>query len=314
MAISFPENLDTLVNPSSTDTLDSPSHSGQHADVNDAVEALEAKVGVDDSAVTSSHDYKIGALELLATADGWIDANETWTYDSVDDPTGVFTVSADVTDKYSDGMRIKMTNGGNTIYGIITDVSESGGTTTIKFLHEINPADSEALNLMADSAITSPYYSTQKAPQGFPLDPSKWTVEKKSTNLATETTTLSATFYNVDGTNGQLSVPIGSWDLSWRAHGRIKVNTPSYQHYKATLTSTDGSVSNDNLTASFRAAPVAVASGYIGFSMGANDNVVLTSKTLYYLECARVGAQSVVSVGFDGTSVPSIIRATCAYL
>jgi len=62
MAISFPEDLDTLVNPSSTDTLDSPSHAGQHSDVNDAVEALEAKVGADSSAVTSSHDYKLGGV------------------------------------------------------------------------------------------------------------------------------------------------------------------------------------------------------------------------------------------------------------
>ena len=59
MAITFPTTLDTLTNPSSTDTLDSPSHSSQHSDVNDAVEALEAKVGVDSSAVTSSLDYKV---------------------------------------------------------------------------------------------------------------------------------------------------------------------------------------------------------------------------------------------------------------
>jgi hypothetical protein len=63
MSTNFPTTIDSLTNPLSTDTLDSPSHAGQHADVNDAVEALEAKVGVDDSAVTSSHDYKIDALE-----------------------------------------------------------------------------------------------------------------------------------------------------------------------------------------------------------------------------------------------------------
>jgi hypothetical protein len=59
MAISFPENLDDFTNPVSTDTLDSPSHSDQHSDLNDAVEALETKVGIDSSADTDSLDYKV---------------------------------------------------------------------------------------------------------------------------------------------------------------------------------------------------------------------------------------------------------------
>ena len=42
------------------------SHAGQHSDLNDAVEALQAKVGADSSAVSSSHDYKIAALESIS--------------------------------------------------------------------------------------------------------------------------------------------------------------------------------------------------------------------------------------------------------
>lgn len=63
MATNFPTSLDTLTNPTSSDSLSSPSHSSQHANVNDAVEALQAKVGADSSAVSSSHDYKIAQLE-----------------------------------------------------------------------------------------------------------------------------------------------------------------------------------------------------------------------------------------------------------
>jgi len=63
MATNFPASLDTLTNPSATDTLDSPPHDEQHADANDAIEALQAKVGVDGSAVTSSLDYKVANLE-----------------------------------------------------------------------------------------------------------------------------------------------------------------------------------------------------------------------------------------------------------
>lgn len=56
MATNFPTSLDALTNPGPTQTLDSPSHSTQHANLNDAVEALEAKVGVNGSAVATSHD------------------------------------------------------------------------------------------------------------------------------------------------------------------------------------------------------------------------------------------------------------------
>ena len=47
--------------------MNSPSHSSQHSDVNDAVEALQAKVGVDGSAVTTSLDYKVGLILLSDT-------------------------------------------------------------------------------------------------------------------------------------------------------------------------------------------------------------------------------------------------------
>ena len=69
MASNFPSSLDTFTNPSSTDAMDSVSvsHATQHSDLNDAVEALQAKVGADSSAVTTSHDYKIAQLEAGAT-------------------------------------------------------------------------------------------------------------------------------------------------------------------------------------------------------------------------------------------------------
>lgn len=68
MASNFPTSLDAFTNPSSTDAMDSVSvpHATQHSDLNDAVEALEAKVGADSSAVTSSHDYKIAQLEAIS--------------------------------------------------------------------------------------------------------------------------------------------------------------------------------------------------------------------------------------------------------
>lgn len=59
MATNFPTSLDSLTNPTASDKLNSPSHSTQHATINDAVEAIEAKLGVNGSAVTGTIDYLV---------------------------------------------------------------------------------------------------------------------------------------------------------------------------------------------------------------------------------------------------------------
>jgi hypothetical protein len=46
MASNFPTNLDNFSNPTTGSKLDSPSHAGQHGDANDAIEALETKIGI----------------------------------------------------------------------------------------------------------------------------------------------------------------------------------------------------------------------------------------------------------------------------
>jgi len=46
MAITYPTTLDVFTNPTSTSLLTSPDHAQQHSDINDAVEALEAKVAI----------------------------------------------------------------------------------------------------------------------------------------------------------------------------------------------------------------------------------------------------------------------------
>ncbi len=73
MATNFPASIDAftnITNPTTT-TLETEvggrTHSEFHNDYNDALEALEAKVGADGSAVTSSHTYKIATLETQVT-------------------------------------------------------------------------------------------------------------------------------------------------------------------------------------------------------------------------------------------------------
>lgn len=81
MATNFPVALDSITNPIGANTLNSPSHASQHTNANDAIEAMQAKIGVDNSAVTTSLDYKVrigdpvGQISIWATSSaptGWL--------------------------------------------------------------------------------------------------------------------------------------------------------------------------------------------------------------------------------------------------
>jgi len=62
MATVFPGALDNFSNPSGSFTLYGAGHSVLHGEERDALEAIEAKVGANSSAVTTSHDYKLSSI------------------------------------------------------------------------------------------------------------------------------------------------------------------------------------------------------------------------------------------------------------
>jgi hypothetical protein len=64
----FPTSIPSITNPSGTDNLNSPAHATIHANVNDEVTAVATKVGVNSSAVTTSHDYKLSSITADAKA------------------------------------------------------------------------------------------------------------------------------------------------------------------------------------------------------------------------------------------------------
>ena len=70
MATNYPTALDTLTNPTANDSLNSPSvpHATQHANANDAIEALQAAVGVTNSADQASIQYKLAGTISVANA------------------------------------------------------------------------------------------------------------------------------------------------------------------------------------------------------------------------------------------------------
>lgn len=63
MTTQFPSALDQFVNPLPTDPPNNPSHAGQHADINDAMEAVQAYLGVSTSLDPDTITGRLAALE-----------------------------------------------------------------------------------------------------------------------------------------------------------------------------------------------------------------------------------------------------------
>lgn len=104
MATSFPTLLDFLANPNSKDPLSNPSHSDQHTNANDAIEALQAKVGIDGSEDQNSLDYKVSDIQSqLAGLEGnnavdilGLDGNNDLTVNEIENPTTIDSLDTNV--------------------------------------------------------------------------------------------------------------------------------------------------------------------------------------------------------------------------
>lgn len=85
MATSFPNSLDALRNPVSGNLLSHPdvNHATQHANLNDAVEAIQERIGIEGTTNQFSLEYRINAIEettgvdtvIQNTAINWYNSN-----------------------------------------------------------------------------------------------------------------------------------------------------------------------------------------------------------------------------------------------
>jgi hypothetical protein len=125
VATNFPNNLDSLINPNSTNPLSNPSHSEQHTNANDAIEALQTKVGVDGSTDINSLDYKVSDIETQlaglennnATNILGLDGNNDLTVYGIENPTTID--SLDVNTWRSATYDIQITKGSQVYTSVI---------------------------------------------------------------------------------------------------------------------------------------------------------------------------------------------------
>ena len=258
-------------------------------------------------------DHRLFVAESVATGaavwrqiypadSGWIEVFETWTYASADAPTFTFTVVGDKSTKYYPGMRIKLTQ--TTVkYFIITGVVYSSPNTMITVYGGTDYT-------LANEAIIYPYYSSAKAPAGFPLDPTKWTVLLTDSTDRHQSNPVKDTIYNPGSLS--ISIPIGIWNVSFQA---ILVCTASSGQFTDIYGGLSTSlVAFDNQALRGRGYLGGPTTGIFIGLLYRSTVLNIVSKTTYYVICMTdLDNQSVI--GFNNASDASLdVRAVCAYL
>lgn len=185
-------------------------------------------------------------------------------------------------------------------YGIVTNVAYTGGNTVATVF-------SGTASTIPNAALSATSYSGQRAPFGFPSARSKWAVTEIRRVLDQQVGATMNTWYNL-GIN-QLMIPTGEWVATWNVavggSGASAVNT----YTTATLSTTNNSETNVELSAAFDALNVAQAIGSIGKSGGITN----TASTTWYLN-TRSTTRNGDPIYNDNSTVPGIVTAECAYL
>lgn len=260
----------------------------------------KVEVATDPSGTPVSKAAELSLLQSTLAAGGWLGA-DAMTYGTADAPTFTMTCSGDKSAKYYAGQRIKLTQStGGTKYFIVTAVAYTSSTTITLY-----GGTDYTLN---NEAITSPYYSMSKAPAGFPLDPTKWTVVVKDTSLRAQASPSSGTWYNLGSLT--ISVPIGCWRISYQVGVHTGRGSVGYVSVHVTLSTGNNTESDTELTSATRD----IASlGEGGTHMNRWKILSVAAKTSYYLN-AKVPYSGYTTVEFVNDTVPGMIRAECVYL
>ncbi len=262
-------------------------------------QAFGDSAAVGTAAFAARRDHK-HAMMANPYTDGWISTAVSLTYSSVDGATGVCTTGSDLTGVIPGGARLKFTQ--TTVkYFIVTAID----ATTITFWGGTDYT-------LVNAAVSAVSWSPAKVPLGFNPDPTKWTVETNQAADAAKTTPVNGTWYGDTGlsaTGPNIVIPIGAWRVYYQVYESASAATAITCTSQVSLSTSTTAVTDADLTAVLLGGVTTTARQ----TLFREKVLVLAAKATYYLIC-RTTVNSQTTIGHAGGTVPTIIRAVCAYL
>jgi hypothetical protein len=196
----------------------------------------------------------------------------------------------------------------DTEYAIITRVSYSAPNTTLTVY---TGTDYNIPNM----TLSSPYYSVQKSPYGFPTEKDKWTLNFPIYSTINVGGTTANTTYNAGGYF--VDIPKGSWDLSYNISYGVTPNAAIPDLYLGLQTSSTAFVDKETDMTNRLITNGAASSNFTLFRGYAIKQITLTAVTRYYILVRNGSNMSSNQIRANtSTTIPehSSITAVSAYV
>jgi 3D (Asp-Asp-Asp) domain-containing protein len=286
--------------------------------------AIENRPGVvydeDDTKTFFAEDHKQVTDEIVAIENalganlgniglnGWLPVATIPTLQASDNPVYTLRFGADMTAIIGLGNRIKLTQHGTTKYFIVVKVGAyTGGNTDI----DVYGGTDYDMENTGTYPVTVPYFSIAKAPFGFPLNPTKWTIETNDATNQDAGAGTAGNWYNPGSLS--IDIPIGLWNVEYQANPYIR-STSTGLIIQTTLSTSNNSVSDADMNTGFRQYDSTSNEKRPTHRAVCRKTFNLTTKDTFYLLITFSGGSTSVTAFYGLSFAPTIIRAVCAYL
>jgi len=274
MSTSYPGALDSFVNPTATDTLDSATvpHATQHGDANDAIEAIQVTLGINPQGSSASVVARLTALD--STVAGKAATNQTMYVGTTALAINRSSSSQTLTGVSIDGNAATVTNGVTTATTSLPNVTSVNSTTIPASATLLTSATTSLPNVTSVNSTTIPASATLST----------------STDLATKANLSGATFTG--------AVAVSSGNLSQTGSGQVLVQSTSTSAVPMVVKPT-GSLTITGLTATH------TGGGGVTF-----DTISGFSSTVGLVAGQSVVMSGFSDSNFNGTTTITLVSAT----